>query len=87
MVDPRSLRSLRWHGSDELPVGGNVISNAARLKPGGVFKYLSRLARPISMGGHRIGSYFCAERRYFFATRPKRKNHWAGVFTEISIPE
>jgi hypothetical protein len=29
---------LRWHGSDELPVGGNVISNAARLKSGGVFK-------------------------------------------------
>jgi hypothetical protein len=50
MVDPHNLRSLRWHGSDELPVGGNVISNAARLKPGGVFRYLSRLARSILMG-------------------------------------
>jgi hypothetical protein len=37
MVDPRSSRSLRWHGSDELPVGGDVISNAARPKAGGVF--------------------------------------------------
>src|ERR1700722_17183304 len=52
MVDPRNLRSLRWHGSDELPVGGNVTSNAARLKPGGVFRYLSRfrLARPTRRG-------------------------------------
>ena len=38
-------------------------------------------------GGRRIGLFFCAERRYFFATRPERENHWAGAFTEISIPE
>src|ERR1700722_6003710 len=37
MVDPRSLRSLRWHGSDELPVGGNLLPTPPRLKPGGVF--------------------------------------------------
>ena len=76
MVDPCSLRSLRWHGSDELPVGGNVIPIAARSKAGGVIEDLPISgASPAPTVDLEVGT----EARFFRAKRIVRAN-WRYFF-------
>ena len=67
MVDPRSSRSLRWHGSDELPVGGDVNRTPPVLKRAASSQIIELVGPRYLDGGDPTGRYSCAERRYFFA--------------------